>query len=1333
MAKIFWSSFGPTGTFNTAFDPLNDIFVIDNRGTVSDEISAADITITESGGVEITDSVSGKTVTLTGVTLKQLTSSGTVAGNIRFNDESKLIVGDNTTGTANDDLGNTLNGSFGNDYLLGLGGNDTLNGNGGNDKLDGGAGNDTMNGGAGDDTYYVDSSADIASETSTSTNDTVIADLVSGTSYTLGSGIENLVLLGAALNGTGNSLNNTITGNAGNNILSGAAGDDTLNGGDGDDKLDGGTGNDAMTGGAGNDTYVVDSTSDSVSDTGGTDLVQSSVTFTLGAGIENLTLTGSSAINGTGNGLANTITGNAGNNILNGNAGNDTLDGGAGADKLNGGTGDDAMAGGAGNDTYVVDSAADSVSESSTLTSEIDLVQSSVTFTLGANLENLTLTGSSAINGTGNGLNNTITGNSLDNILSGDTGNDTLIGQGGNDTLNGGAGNDTLNGGAGNDTLDGGAGNDAMTGGAGNDTYVVDSTSDTATETSTLASEIDLVQSSVTFTLGANLENLTLTGAANINGTGNGLDNTITGNAGNNLLSGGAGNDTLDGGAGADKLDGGTGGDAMTGGAGNDTYVVDSTLDTVAESSTLASEIDLVQSSVTFTLGANLENLTLTGSSAINGTGNGLANTLTGNAGSNILSGGAGNDTLDGGAGNDTLDGGAGDDAMTGGAGNDTYVVDSTLDTVAESSTLASEIDLVQSSISYTLGANFENLTLTGSSAINGTGNSLNNILTGNSLDNILSGGAGNDTLNGGAGNDTLDGGAGNDTMTGGAGNDTYVVDSTLDTATETSTLASEIDLVQSSVTFTLGANLENLTLTGAANINGTGNGLDNTITGNAGNNLLSGGAGNDTLDGGAGADKLDGGTGGDAMTGGAGNDTYVVDSTLDTVAESSTLASEIDLVQSSVTFTLGANLENLTLTGSSAINGTGNGLDNTITGNAVANRLDGGTGIDTLIGGAGNDTYVVDGADDVVTEALSAGTDLVEATLAAGTTYTLSANVENLTLFGANAVNGTGNSLNNILTGNDAANILNGGAGNDTLNGGAGNDTLDGGAGNDTMIGGAGNDTYMVDSALDVVTEASGAGTDLVEATLTTAGATYTLSANVENLNLLGTVAFNGTGNGLNNIITGNSVANTLNGGAGNDTLDGGDGNDILLGGAGADTLIGGNGNDKLQGQGGNDTLTLGTGDSDTVVFEATATGNGLDTISNFTVGVGGDKLDFNSFFGAATTISTLVGPVDDNSTGEVDAAYGNVLLVNDIGGDLNEDGIAEMFGTGTPFAAAGLGDKYVMITANIAGGDSTVWYLDTSLDGSGSDLTGADVVQVGTLAGVNNLGAFVADNFVA
>jgi Ca2+-binding RTX toxin-like protein len=746
----------------------------------------------------------------------------------------------------------------------------------------------------------------------------------------------DVTVINKAGNFVGTAGADVLTGTAEEDRIIGAAGNDVLNGLAGDDFLDGGAGNDRMAGGAGNDTYMVDSTGDVVTEAAGagTDTVQSSVSHTLGTNVENLTLTGSSAINATGNALDNILTGNAGNNVLNGGAGND------------------AMAGGAGNDTYVVDSTGDVVTEGAG--AGTDTVQSSVSYALGANVENLTLTGSSAINATGNALNNTLTGN------------------------------------AGNNVLSGGAGNDIMAGGAGNDTYVVDSTGDVVTEAS--GAGTDTVQSSVSYTLGANVENLTLTGTASINATGNTLNNTLTGNAGDNVLNGGAGND------------------AMAGGAGNDTYVVDSTSDVVTEAA--GAGTDTVQSSVSYTLGTNVENLALTGSSAINATGNTLNNTLTGNSGNNVLNGGAGNDT------------------MAGGAGNDTYVVDSTGDVVTEAA--GAGTDTVQSSVSYTLSANVENLVLTGSASINATGNTLANTLTGNSGDNVLNGGAGNDT------------------MAGGAGNDTYVVDSTGDVVTEAA--GAGTDTVQSSVSHTLGGNVENLTLTGSSAINATGNTLNNTLTGNSGNNILNGGAGDDN------------------MAGGAGNDTYVVDSAGDVVTEGA--GAGTDAVQSSVSYSLGSNVENLTLTGSASTSATGNAFNNTLTGNSGNNILDGGAGNDRMAGGTGNDTYVVDSTGDVVTEAAGAGTDTVQSSVS----YTLGTNVENLALTGSSAINATGNTLNNTLTGNDGNNVLNGGAGNDVLNGGVGNDTLIGGTGSDVFV-------QMRGQGSDVVNGGSGGSwTDVIQ-----------------------------------------------------------------------------------------------------------------------------------------------------------------------------------------------------------------------------------------------------------
>jgi Ca2+-binding RTX toxin-like protein len=199
----------------------------------------------------------------------------------------------------------------------------------------------------------------------------------------------------------------------------------------------------------------------------------------------------------------------------------------------------------------------------------------------------------------------------------------------------------------------------------------------------------------------------------------------------------------------------------MVGGLGNDVISVDVSTDRVIESS--GQGIDTVQSSITYTLGTYVENLTLVaGAGNINGTGNSGNNILTGNEGNNSLYGGSGNDSLVGNSGNDTLNGVTGNDTMVGGAGNDAYVVNAAGDVVTEN---GGGTDTVHSAITYAIGASIENLTLLGTSTLRGTGNELSNLLTGNSAGNTLLGGDGNDTLRGAGGNDVLNGGAGSDTF----------------------------------------------------------------------------------------------------------------------------------------------------------------------------------------------------------------------------------------------------------------------------------------------------------------------------------------------------------------------------------------------------------------------------------------------------------------------------------------------------------------------------------------------------------------------------------------
>jgi Ca2+-binding RTX toxin-like protein len=445
----------------------------------------------------------------------------------------------------------------------------------------------------------------------------------------------------------------------------------------------------------------------------------------------------------------------------------------------------------------------------------------------------------------GTNLDDTINGLDGDDLLFGNDGNDTLYGNGGADKLYGGNGDDILYGETkfetndGGDILDGGAGKDTMVGGDLDDTYYVDNVGDITKEewNDSFGGLNDVVYASVTHTIGFGIEILNLTGTANINGTGNDMNNTINGNTGSNKLYGGTGVDDLWGDAGNDTLDGQAGADIMDGGLGNDVFYVNDAGDQVFDSGI---GVDKVNSSITYTLAdVDIENLTLTGAGVINGTGNAANNALIGNNANNSLFG------LDG---NDSLNGGIGADYMEGGFGNDNYTVDNLGDVVNE---LAGQgMDKVSSSITYQIvDPDIENLTLTGGTAINGYGNNSNNAITGN---------AGNNQLFGYGGNDTLSGGFGADYMEGGLGNDNYTVDDLGDVVNE---LAGQgTDKINSSISYSLTANpnVESLTLTGAAIINGAGNSLNNALTGNNSNNVLTGGDGQDTLKGALGADTFD-------------------------------------------------------------------------------------------------------------------------------------------------------------------------------------------------------------------------------------------------------------------------------------------------------------------------------------------------------------------------------------------------------------------------------------------------------------------------------------------
>jgi Ca2+-binding RTX toxin-like protein len=412
-----------------------------------------------------------------------------------------------------------------------------------------------------------------------------------------------------------------------------------------------------MSGNGGDDTYVVDNTGDVVTENAseGTDTVETTLTsYTLPANVENLIFTDGAAHTGNGNALDNVLTS---------------------------GTGADHLAGGAGNDTYVIDGAADVVTENAN--QGTDTVQTTLaSYALGANVENLTFTDGAAHTGNGNGLANTITGGSGNDTLFGSTGRDILEGGDGNDTLSGNAAGtgaflsegNILDGGNGDDTLLG-AVTDTISGGAGHDSLQAVNANPWS---------IDLGATSIE-TMLAGFGNDQITAATQTVGVtvfASGGNDILTGSSFNDFLWAGVGNDTLSGGSGNDLLFGDLGADSLSGGAGNDSLYADSAdthidggagTDALYWAAGANANINVGADAVEFvqTLG---DNDTLNGSTAtanlvlFAGAG---TDTVTGGSGNDFLWGEAGNDVLVGNGGNDTIVGGTGADKLTGGAGTD--------------------------------------------------------------------------------------------------------------------------------------------------------------------------------------------------------------------------------------------------------------------------------------------------------------------------------------------------------------------------------------------------------------------------------------------------------------------------------------------------------------------------------------------------------------------------------------------------------------------------------------------------------------------------------------
>jgi Ca2+-binding RTX toxin-like protein len=548
------------------------------------------------------------------------------------------------TGTADNDLiianplNNQIDGGDGNDDIRAGGGNDIVDGGAGADEIYGQGGDDTLSGGndtAADRLFGGDGNDILDGRQSKEEGDKLFGEAgkdtlwgdLDGAGSFLDGGLGNDIING----GNGNDL---IRGDSGAPTLNRTIGDDFAYGhdlimaGDGDDNVyEAGSGDDRVFGQAGNDTLIGDWHSGANAELLAVGLavpdlgkVVVSTTASLSAAlIKQLTLP-TAAIGVAPTELIIMAT--------NGPDGDDTIVGGGGADLI---------VGGGGNDTIYGDDRA------------------------GEN--------------TGVAGNDIILSGDGDDTIDGGGGNDSIVGGAGNDILRGGAGDDFIGsnlvggsalytpiGGAGDDLLDGGAGNDTLAGGIGNDLYIVDAIGDVVIE---LANEgIDTVSANISWTLGNQLENLTLTGTANINGTGNNLDNTIRGNDSDNIITGGDGNDTISGGGGRDRLDGGNGIDTV-----DYSYLNKGGIYNLQQGSAWVTESSFLFLPISHTEQIlNFENIV---------TGNG-DDILTGSRGDNQMTAGGGNDTLMGGDGNDILVGGMGRDNLTGGAGADKFQFNST-------------------------------------------------------------------------------------------------------------------------------------------------------------------------------------------------------------------------------------------------------------------------------------------------------------------------------------------------------------------------------------------------------------------------------------------------------------------------------------------------------------------------------------------------------------------------------------------------------------------------------------------------------------------------------
>jgi Ca2+-binding RTX toxin-like protein len=560
-----------------------------------------------------------------------------------------------------------------------------------------------------------------------------------------------------------------------------------------------------------------------------------------------------------------------------------------------------------------------------------------------------------------------------------------------------------------------------------------------------------------------------------------------------------------------------------------------------------------------------------------------------------------------------------------------------------------------------------------------------------------IKGTKGDDQLTGTDGDDVIDGRAGADTLAGGLGNDVYIVDNPGDTIQE---LPGEgLDTVRASVSHVLAANVEQLTLTGTADLVGTGNEAANLLKGNVGHNDLYGLNGNDTLAGNEGNDTLDGGNGADHLVGGAGDDTYFVDDPGDKTVEKDN--GGIDTIVTSVDWKLARYTENLVLGGgpSDALRGMGNALDNVIEGDIGENYIDGGAGNDTITGGAAlapdwADTLIGGEGDDSITAATGG--------------------MEGGALYG-----GTGNdtlrAASATLYGEDGDDLLYGGPGfghqpsGNTVYGGVGNDTIEGGG---FLFGGEGNDLMSTGTGNRVE---GGMGDDTLNGFGGSGFVTFDIDMGRGNDHVDATA--------INNKLT-------ILGGDGNDVLDGEGYNGLLIdGGIGDDTIHGsttsfspaftvrgGDGNDVISATGRAGTIEGGEGQDTFVLLAGQILRDEGIWITDFS-----SLDDTLSVSQAALPVGdgdlAVEGAVTINGPGGFDASAELVLLAEDIVGPMTLDSVVAALGEANQAYATGQTSVFVV-------GDGTeTWVLHFTSSGNDAAISAAELSLIGRLAGSVNL----------